>query len=145
MRALLDDGYRSALALAGDLRAELDALEAEDLDALRAAAAAKRAQLEALEAVEARRMALLAERGLGDDTDGMQALLGDDDGLARQWRRYLKVADDCQRANLTNGAVIRLRQQQVTSALAVLAGGETGIYGPGGTERPAASRTLAEA
>ena len=146
--ALLDEGIRAATAFAEALRAELEALEREDPDALLAAAEAKRAQLAELEALERRRQQLLADAGRVDDKDGMQALIEavDADGaLARKWRRYLKLADECQRANLTNGAIIRLRQGQVTSALAVLAGAESQTYGPGGAERPAASRQLAEA
>lgn len=148
LRELLDDGIRGATGFAQDLRAELDALETEDIDALQAAAAGKQSRLEALEGVEAGRRRLLAEQGLADDAGGMRALIdaADTDGsLAERWRRYLKVADDCKQANLTNGAIIRLRQQQVTSALAALAGAEPQTYGPGGSERPGASRQLAEA
>lgn len=145
---LLDAGTRAAETLAGHLQAERAALETEDLEALGRAAQAKEAVLSDLERVESRRSALLARCGLAADSAAMQALgerCDDPAVLTGKWQHYLAVADDCQRVNTTNGAILRLRQQQIASTLAVLTGGREATYGPRGSGTVTATRDLGEA
>ncbi len=146
--ALLARGAASAAAMAAALDCERRALESEDLTALADAATSKQAHLGDIEALESQRRGLLSRCSLADDHEGMQAFIdrcGRSDELRRKWQRYLTLADDCRRANLTNGAIIRLRHQQLAGALSALSGAPAATYGPDGGEPPTSSRRLAEA
>jgi len=145
---LIDDGCAAAEAFGDALRQEFEALEAGDVEALSAAAAGKQDCLAALEALESRRRALLAGQGHDDDAAGMDRLIeaAGDAALATRWRRYLELAGECRKSNMRNGAIIRLRRQQATSALAALSGSAPPTYGPQGDGgRLTGSRPIARA
>jgi len=151
LASLLDDGCAAAEAFGNALRREFEALEAADVDALSAAAEKKQECLAKLEALESRRRELLDVQGLEDDPAGMDSLIeaAGTAGLAARWRRYLELAGQCRQSNLTNGAIIRLRRHQATSALSALSGSAPPTYGRQGDggrvtgSRP--SRTIARA
>lgn len=141
---IIDGGIEAATRLDALLGRERAALEEQDAESLDALAAEKLACLEQLEALETSRAALLHEHGLGNDGAGMRSLLENTDSAAA-WHQYLDLAGRCHAANQTNGAIIRLRNQQVTSALAVISGERQSTYGPSGTPPPAQARALARA
>ena len=60
----------------------------------------------------------------------------------------MTIAAECDASNMTNGSIIRLRQQQIEAGLTVLRGGEPGqdTYDRHGTgSRGRGHRSLAEA
>lgn len=145
---LLDAGLTATAELSGLLKAERRALEQQDSEALEGAAAAKGQCLEALELLENERSALLKNANFPDDHAGMDALQDwcDPGGMLQtRWHRYLEVAGECRQANMTNGAILRLRHQQIASALATLSGRRPETYGPSGMNGGGSSRALAEA
>ncbi|MGB5247051.1 MAG: flagellar protein FlgN [Woeseia sp.] len=145
---MFESGIAAATAFAMHLDAERKALEAQDLAALEQAARDKQHCLLTLELLENERAALLEESGYQNNHDGMRDLQNwcDRDGaLAGQWQSYLQVASKCQQANMTNGAIMRLRQQQIASAIAALSGCSPQTYGPKGDNGNRGSRALAEA
>ena len=144
LRAMLGAGLDAAGRFEALLAEERRALESRDSTALAALAAQKQAAVRELEGLEARRLRALEQASVPNDAAGMLRLLAGADDQQR-WQDYLALAGRCQQANLTNGAVIRLRHQQITEALAVLSGDRRETYGPNGSSRPAHSRALAEA
>jgi len=142
---LLAQGMRATAELAEQLRHERAALAAGDADAIGTAAAAKQEALAAVEAVEAERLGLLREAAAGKPDSVMEALLVGDEDTAVAWQCYLASAADCRHANRTNGAVIRVRQQHIMNAIALLGGNRADTYGPAGDRRAHASRALARA
>ncbi|MBT8085340.1 MAG: flagellar protein FlgN [Woeseia sp.] len=152
MRASLDNvlqaGIDAATTLLDELAAERDALHSQDGDALECAAQQKQICLQEIETREQERKALLAKAGFADDRNGMLAMIercAAGTEIGSQWQRYLAVAEECQQANTTNGAILRLRHQQIASALAVLSGCNPTTYGPTGNNDGGGSRALAEA
>lgn len=135
------DGASRLLACLGRERA---ALETQDATQLLELAGEKQACLDELEKLEAQRTDLLQQRKLGNDDAGMQRLL-DGTRSAANWQRYLDLAARCQAENQTNGAIIRLRHQQISAALAVISGERQSTYGPSGDRPAAQSRALAQA
>lgn len=142
---VLAQGMRATADLAEQLRHERTALAASNADALGTAAAAKQEALAAVEAVESARLGLLRKAAAGDPDVTMDNLLRDDEETAAAWRCYLASAADCQHANRTNGAVIRVRQQHIVNAITVLGGNQSDTYGPAGDRHSHASRALARA
>jgi flagellar biosynthesis/type III secretory pathway chaperone len=144
LRAMLAAGLDAAGRFEALLAEERQALETRDSAALAALATRKQAAVSELESIEARRVRALKQAAIPNDAAGMQRLLASADDQQR-WQDYLDLAGRCQQANMTNGAVIRLRHQQIADALAVLSGDRRETYGPNGSGRPANSRALAEA
>lgn len=147
LRAILDSASVAADQLVRDLDDERHALEAEDMDALAAAAAAKEATLGRLQALERQRRDLLATEALADDPRGMDELLERchaTPSLTGTWTNYLAMARRCNAANRVNGAIIRLRQQQIAGLLTAVTDDKPGTYGPDSGTRPS-SRPIAEA
>ncbi|MGB5346968.1 MAG: flagellar protein FlgN [Woeseia sp.] len=145
---LLEAGIGATDALRVQLTAERQALEAQDSAALELAAGAKSHCLQTLEQLEQDRLAFLSDCGFSNDNNGMQALcksVDNTDKLAVTWQRYQALARDCQQANMTNGAILRLRHQQIAAALAALSGRRAETYGPAGTASGGGCRALAEA
>ena len=72
----------------------------------------------------------------------------DKDELRNRWDQLLVVAAESSALNMTNGAIIRVRQQHFESSLAVLRGVNPGTdtYGPHGGEAGGfGHRSLAQA
>ncbi len=143
----LNEVLRSGIVQATLLRASLEderlALESRDSDALSRAIQTKASHLEKLAELERERSALLESAGL---TDVTSASSGDEDALMDRWNEYRAIAAECDTLNLGNGAIIRLRQQQVADGLALLRGADANAdtYGPAGTNATG-GRELTEA
>ena len=117
---------QAAEVLTDALRAEREALNAGDTDALDAAGAAKAGGLDALESLDAERRHLLS--ALGDDQDALSA--------DPEWRALRERLSACREANQVNGAIVAHQLNWVREALAMLNGESPSamIYGPKGQQ-----------
>ncbi|MDJ0710486.1 MAG: flagellar protein FlgN [Woeseiaceae bacterium] len=135
---IIGDSIFYALGLKEALQEERKALESEDLDALHAAVDGKSACVENLSALDARRIDLCEELGYTMAADQMQKLIDycdEDNVVSRRWEDLMVIAAESSALNMTNGAIIRLRQQQFESSLSVLRGVSPGsdTYGRNGS------------
>lgn len=125
----IDDSIEAALALEQHLQAERLALESRDAEALGIAAGQKQERVKALELLERERSAAVTAGHAAPEP--------------RHWLRFLSIIRRCNDMNTTNGAIIRLRREQVSAALKVVSASPDDAYGhtygAGGTE--AASRS----
>lgn len=148
---IVGESRRAAEALESALQDERAALEANDADALGTATSAKHEPVSRLAALERERATVARAAGFDPGPGAMDALLGWCDleaALADEWRRFLDVARHCERLNTTNGAIIRLRRQQVMAGLAILRGGDVSpeTYAASGVEAGSlGGRALAQA
>jgi flagellar biosynthesis/type III secretory pathway chaperone len=121
LSGIIEDSIREAGALEHALEDERRALENRDAAALGAAAEEKRHRVARLEILEAeRKTASSRVQGTPEQT--------------AQWRKFLSIVGRCNTLNTTNGAIIRLRRQQITDALRVVSGTRAETYGPSGSE-----------
>jgi flagellar biosynthesis/type III secretory pathway chaperone len=128
---IIKDSIREAEALERLLEDERRALESLDAEALGAAAREKGQRASRLEALEAARVAA------GAATAGANPALS---ASAVSWRQFLAIIARCNTLNTTNGAIIRLRREQVTDALRIVSGTGAGTYGPSGSESTSRAR-----
>jgi flagellar biosynthesis/type III secretory pathway chaperone len=145
----LNEGIAALSQLDELLHSERQAITLRDSDAIVAVAGRKDECLQTLEKLENGRLTCCTGNGFATSAAAMDECLDwcDPQGaLAELWSQYRQLAANCSTANLTNGAIIRTRQQQITAALAVLCGGEAAqTYGPSGNKGVSGSRALAEA
>ena len=140
-----------ALGLRESLQDERAALEADDLDALQLAVDNKTRCVSELRQLERERSDIASEMGFDPGAAQMDDLtreLGQDATIKSRWQHLLDVASECNTLNMSNGAIIRIRKQQVDAGLAVLRGAEptAEIYGFDGASAPGYDkRSLAEA
>ena len=123
--ALLDDTVEQATALHRSLQQERRALEREDVAAIELALSNKSRHVEALARLDAQRGALCDALGFQAGPSQMQAVLDwcdEDDRIHERWQHLLSVAAESNTMNLTNGAIIRARQQQYDASLSLLRG-----------------------
>jgi flagellar biosynthesis/type III secretory pathway chaperone len=133
LRCIIEDSIREADALERALEDERRALENRDAAALGAAAEEKRHRVARLEILEAERTAATPESH--GARDSARFPMSPDRGLLEgQWRKFLTIVGRCNTLNTTNGAIIRLRRQQITDALRVVSGTRAETYGPSGSE-----------
>ncbi len=140
-----------ALALQESLEVERRALETQDTDALHAIVLSKNDHAEKLGVLDQERNTLCQEWGFAAGPDQMDDLADwcDEDGaIDERWAELVAIAAKGNALNLTNGAIIRLRQQHFETSLSVLRGVAPGsdTYGRNGEESGDFSRrSLAEA
>ena len=147
---ILDESLQQAEKLNHALQAELAALTANDAERIAGATAAKAEPVARLAALETERASVSREAGFDASPAGMAAFIDSCDEhslLANLWQRLLVLAGTCDQRNATNGAIIRVRRQQVLAGLAILRSGEMAAetYVPTGVEsRPPGGRALAQ-
>ena len=140
-----------ARALQESLEVERHALENQDTDGLNAVVLSKNDHAEKLGVLDQERNTLCQRWGFAAGPDQMDALMNwcDDDGaIDDRWAELMAIAAAGNALNLTNGAIIRLRQQHFETSLSVLRGVVPGsdTYGRNGEESGDFSRrSLAEA
>ncbi|MEQ8207865.1 MAG: flagellar protein FlgN [Woeseia sp.] len=144
LETIIEGGIDGTSRLVAILGRERAALEAQDAGLLLELAAEKQGCLSELEELETQRTGLLQQHNFSNDNAGMQSLLAGTRS-ADDWQRYLDLAARCQAENQTNGAIIRLRHQQISATLAVVSGERQSTYGPSGDRPAAQSRALAQA
>ena len=138
-------GLRDALA------EEHHALENQDMDALMTAIRDKGECVRELQALDRKRSELCSESGFAKGPDQMQQFTewcDDNAEVAHSWGQLIELADECNTMNMSNGAVIRVRKQQVEDGISVLRGTTPGAptYSRGGDSRGGlGNRAIAEA
>ena len=151
MLEVLGECVYQALGLKESLQDERSALESRDSDALDAALAVKGGCVQRLQDLDRRRSELCRDCGFPAGPEQMDRMLDWCDGdsrIADRWRHLMDVVADCNTLNLTNGAIIRVRQGMIDGNLAVLRGTDAAndTYEREGARNAAASqRTLAQA
>lgn len=155
VRARLKDVLSQAAARAGALKSALaeerEALAGRDAERLDVAVASKRNLVQELDGLERNRAEICSNAGFSDDAAEMSELIAwcdADATLGQGWQQLLELGADCDRLNLANGAIIRLRQQQISQGLLLLRGSapDTNTYGPtGAAPTTPGGRTLTEA
>ena len=140
-----------AMGLRESLVDEKSALESQDLAALDSAVEAKSRCVNDLAALDSKRSGLCTRAGFEAGPEQMQAVMAwCDEGsvIANAWDELMAIAADCNALNMTNGAIIRVREQQIRSSLSVLRGQAPAndTYGhPRKTSSGFDQRSLAEA
>ena len=148
---LVADSVYQALGLKEALEDERRALETQDLDGLNSVVDSKTACVEKLRALDTKRVQLCEHWGFENGPHQMTALIEwCDEGqlISSRWEQLLVLAAEGSALNMTNGAIIRVRQQQFESSLSILRGGTPGsdTYGQNGAETGDFNRrSLAEA
>ena len=100
-------------------------LEQDDVSAIESAVATKSVAIESLRQLDEQRDALCRSWGFASGDEQMAKVIAwcdDSSQVAERWQQLLDVATESSSANLTNGAIIRLRQQQFESKLSLLRG-----------------------
>ena len=136
---LLNDTVHQALGLKESLEDERKALESQDMELIEAAVESKNSCVVKLQDLDNKRVALCSACGFSADPEQMQQLIDwcDDDALVKnRWEHLMLIATESASLNMTNGAIIRLRQHQFETGLAVLRGVTPGAdtYGRNGEE-----------
>ena len=148
---IIGNSVYHALGLKESLQDEFAALEAQDMDALRSAVDNKSKCVAALQTLEEQRRDFCIDVGFESGPEQMEQLAewcDEDAVLSNCWQHLMDIAVECNAMNLTNGAIIRARQQQIEAGLAVIRGGtqDPGVYGRSGRGPSGPSqRSLAEA
>ncbi len=133
------------------LEVERNALENQDADALQDVVVSKNDSAEQLQTLDLQRSALCESWGFATGPAQMDEVIDwcdEDDLIDQGWSQLMQLAADGNTLNLTNGAIIRLRQQQFETSISLLRGVTPGsdTYGRNGAESGDLSRhSLAEA
>ena len=148
---LIGDSVYQALGLREALEDERRALEAQDTEALDAILDTKTVCTERLQELDRQRNELCREWGFVEGPQQMTALIewcDEDQLISSRWEQLMVIAAEGSALNMTNGAIIRLRQQQFETSLSILRGATPGsdTYGRNGEEHgDYGRRSLAEA
>lgn len=148
---LLNDTVYQALGLKEILLEEQHALESQDTDALETTVESKSACVSRLQHLDQQRNDLCRACGFEAGPEQMPELIkwcDDKDQVKSRWDHLMIVAAESSALNMTNGAIIRVRQQHFESSLSVLRGVNPGTdtYGRHGEESGGyGQRSLAEA
>jgi flagellar biosynthesis/type III secretory pathway chaperone len=125
LEQMLRAGVQCAAGLKAVLNTERSALEDQDTDALNSAALHKQSLLTELETHEAARHEICQANGFGSRADSMDELIQWCDAeclILGLWDQFVDLAKECSELNFSNGAIINVRRQQISGALAVVRG-----------------------
>lgn len=148
---IIGDSVYQALGLKEALEDERRALEAEDMEALNAIVDSKTRCVAQLQQLDQQRTTLCEQWGFDAGPHQMTALIewcDEDQLISSRWEQLMVIAAEGSALNMTNGSIIRLRQQQFEASLSVLRGSTPGsdTYNRSGGEGSEYSRrSLAEA
>lgn len=137
LRQNIDECIQNALELRRLLDEERDALERKDTLSLSDTAEQKQLCVTRLDELDKARSEISKSCGFGiapGDIATLAANCDDSDLLTQAWDRFLQIAHECSDMNSGNGAIIRVRQQQIKGVISLLRDGraETDTYGPNG-------------
>lgn len=139
LQQVLEDGIDWMRSMRASLVEERSALELRDAERLAEASSRKARYAEQLLGVDWQQ----AGKRLED-----RAAAGNGRAIQARWQAFLAIADDCERLNRTNGAIISARRRQLADGLAILQGRNHNedTYSPrGATAAGGGRRTLTEA
>jgi len=148
---IIGESVLHALGLRDALAEERQALERQDTEALVAVVDNKNNAAEKLQLLDRKRAGLCQLCGFGEGPDQMADLISwcdEDQHVSKRWQQLMDIAAEGNALNMTNGAIIRVRQQHFESSLSVLRGVTPGFdtYGRNGEENgDPGRRSLAEA
>jgi len=148
---IIGESVLLAMGLRDALVEERQALERQDAEVLTAVVDSKNGAAEKLQLLDRKRADLCQQWGFSDGPDQMTDLISwCDEGqlVSKRWQQLMDIAAEGSALNMTNGAIIRVRQQQFESSLSVLRGVMPGsdTYGRNGEESgDSGRRSLAEA
>ncbi len=136
---LLNDTVYHALGLKESLEDERKALEAQDVAHIDAVLQSKSACVLKLQDLDEKRVRLCSDYGFASGPEQMQELIAwcDESELVKnRWDHLMLVAAESSALNMTNGAIIRVRQHHFESSLSMLRGVTPGAntYGRHGEE-----------
>lgn len=118
---MIGDCVYQALGLKEALEDECRALESRDIEALDSIVDSKSRCAEQLQQLDCERVRLCEEWGFEDGPHQMTALIewcDEDQLISSRWEQLMVIAAEGSALNMTNGAIIRLRQQQFDASLA---------------------------
>jgi len=124
---IIGDCVFHALGLMETLQDERKALEEQDMDALKSVVDTKGKCVNDLRAMENARRNLCIAAGFPDGPDQMVHMLEwCDEGsvIGNCWQHLMDVATECNTLNITNGAIIRGRKQQIETSISIIRGGQ---------------------
>jgi flagellar biosynthesis/type III secretory pathway chaperone len=141
LQKVLSDSIRCALSLKEILVDEKQALQQRDTVALGENSGLKESCIKKLAALELARGEISRDAGFAAGLNDMPALTqwcDQGDVIAGDWRQFMQIARQCDALNATNGAIIRIRRQQILAGLSLLRGTDAnaetyGISGSGTT------------
>ncbi len=136
---ILCDTVYHALGLKEILDYEREALEKQDIDGIDRTVDTKSACVHAMTLLDTKRIELCTACGFAAGPEQMQQMIDwcdDSDLVKNRWDHLMLIGAECSAINLTNGAIIRVRQQQFESSLSLLRGVTPGFntYGRHGGE-----------
>lgn len=141
LRKVLADSVTCARSLKDILISEQHALQLQDTQALGENSAQKEACIKKLASLEIARSEISSDAGFAGGLDDMPPLTrwcDASDVIAGDWQQFMHIARECDALNATNGAIIRVRRQQILAGLSLLCGSDVnaetyGISGSGTT------------
>ena|GEM_PF-885110 len=148
---IIAESIVNAQGLKESLEDERQALEKQDMGAMQVAVDNKSVYVKTLQDLDLRREELCQSLGFQTGAGQMSQLIewcDDGDLINNRWQQLMVIAADSRALNMTNGAIIRVRQQQIESSLSLIRGTAPGsdTYGHNGAEfGDYGSRSLAEA
>jgi len=114
------------LGLQESLEDERRALEGQDMTALRTALENKGHCVTELRRMEEQRSNLCVAAGFEAGHEQMPQLIeycDENAAIANSWRHLMDIATVCDSLNVTNGAIIQGRKQQIETSIAIIRGG----------------------
>lgn len=136
---LLGDAVYQALGLKQSLGDERDALEKQDVEAIGVAVDCKLTCVNELQRLDEKRDEFCQSLGFESGPNQIKQIIewcDEDDLIGERWNQLMVIAAESSALNMTNGAIIRVRQQHFESSLSVLRGGMPGsdTYGRDGAD-----------
>lgn len=124
---IIGDCVYHALGLKETLEDERKALENQDMSALRTALENKGRCVAELRRKEEERNKLCIAAGFAAGPDQMLQVVehhDEDTTIANGWQHLMDIATECDSLNVTNGAIIQGRKQQIETSIAIIRGGK---------------------
>ena len=118
MERVLEDQIRTAEAMLGTLDSENRALLDNDADALNSAATNKTRLLQTLESLERER------RQIAD----MTQISPEGEATSDRWQHLLELMQECRKRNQSNGALVKVRRDQLMQVMKIVSGPQVELY-----------------
>lgn len=124
---IIGNGVYHALGLMETLEDERKSLESQDMSALKTAIENKGKCVNELRCMEDERTALCVKSGFPAGPDQMVQMVewcDESSVIANCWQHLMDIATECNTLNVTNGAIIQGRKQQIETSISIIRGGQ---------------------